>query len=151
MEMRFCMLICLCLSVGCGMPRDPDGTLLRVRGGTLRVGITENEPWTSLADRPHGTEVELIEAFARQWDGKVVWSRDSESDLMESLGRGELDVVIGGLQSSTPWVSHASLTQPYVEHEGRKLVMAVRQGENRLLLELDKFLQRQRLKGATTP
>ena len=36
------------LIAGCGIPRDPESTLDRVRGGTLRAGITASEPWTTL-------------------------------------------------------------------------------------------------------
>lgn len=37
----------LLLVGGCDLPRDPEQTFERVRGGTLRVGITARPPWTS--------------------------------------------------------------------------------------------------------
>src|SRR5690606_3054800 len=40
--------LCLCLPLvpGCDdYPRDPEGTLGRVTGGTLRVGVSEGRPW----------------------------------------------------------------------------------------------------------
>ena len=53
------------LVAGCGVPRDPETTLERVRGGTLRAGITASEPWTTLdGGQPGGVEVELVERFA---------------------------------------------------------------------------------------
>jgi len=136
-------LLALPLALGCHLPHDPEGTHLRVRGGTMRVGITENEPWTRLEpeEKPRGLEVELVQKFARQLEAEIEWVRDSESNLIERLHRGELDLVIGGLTQSTPWSDRVGLTQPYVELPDKKHVMAVPQGENRWLLELDRFLQ----------
>jgi polar amino acid transport system substrate-binding protein len=38
-------LLILAVAAGsCGIPRDPRGTLDRVRGGTLRVGVAERAP-----------------------------------------------------------------------------------------------------------
>ena len=54
-------------AAGCGIPRDPESTLDRVRGGTLRAGITASEPWTTLeGGRPGGVEVALVERFAQE-------------------------------------------------------------------------------------
>lgn len=50
MRTKFVFLAALLvpLLAGCGlkMPSDPEGTLDRVAGGTLRVGISHNPPWT---------------------------------------------------------------------------------------------------------
>src|SRR6185369_5924264 len=34
------------LVAACDLPRDSDGTLDRVRGGTMRVGVVIDTPWT---------------------------------------------------------------------------------------------------------
>ena len=40
------------------LPRDPEGTLERVRHGALRVGLVENPPWVvRTAGEPQGAEV----------------------------------------------------------------------------------------------
>ena len=39
----------LLLAASCSLPRDSDGTLDRIRGGTLRVGLAENPPWVHSA------------------------------------------------------------------------------------------------------
>jgi hypothetical protein len=49
------MVVCglsVLLTAGCGatIPTDPDGTLDRARGGTLRVGATANGPWVELRE-----------------------------------------------------------------------------------------------------
>ena len=103
----------LLLVAGCATPpEDPEGTLDRVRGGTMRVGITENDPWT-LLDGPSGVEVELVERFAEQLDADIEWTDGSEQDLFGALEAGSIDLVIGGLTSTNPYSKHATFTHPF--------------------------------------
>ena len=102
------------LPAGCGIPRDPEGTLERVRGGTLRAGITASAPWTTLeGGRPGGVEVELVERFAGELGARVEWVDGSEADLMAALEMRELDLVVGGLTADTPWQAKAAITRSY--------------------------------------
>lgn len=102
------------LPAGCGIPRDPEGTLERVRGGTLRAGITASAPWTTLEEgRPGGVEVELVERFAGELGARVEWVDGSEADLMAALEMRELDLVVGGLTADTPWQAKAAITRSY--------------------------------------
>lgn len=136
--------------VGCAepdFPRDPEGTLLRAMDGELLVGVSANPPHTEVADdgSVSGEEVQIIQAWAERIGAEVVWSVGAESVLMEELKLGELDVVIGGLASDSPWTTHAALTRPYAEvtgPDGRpgKLVIAVRMGENALQSSLERFM-----------
>jgi ABC-type amino acid transport substrate-binding protein len=127
------------------MPRDPEGTFDRVQGGTMRVGVSPQAPWTELdGDQPGGIEVALLEKFADQVDAQIEWSTGAESELLRQLKTGGLDIVIGGLEKSTPWSKEVGLTRPYLTIQDEKHVIAVRQGENRWLLELEKFLQEHR-------
>lgn len=138
------------LGAGCSepeFPKDPEGTLLRAMGGELRVGVSPNEPHTAVADdgSVSGTEVEIIEAYAASIDAEVVWVDGAESTLMEQLKQGQLDVVVGGLASDTPWKTHAALTRPYDEvtspqGKKQKLVLAAGMGENALLSSIERFL-----------
>lgn len=133
---------------GCGMqvPADPEGTLERVEGGVLRVGVTENAPWVELGanDEPSGTEPALITAFAEQHGATIEWTDGSEAELVDALDRGELDLVLGGFLEDTPWVEHAAATRPYVEDvvgdATEKHVMLVHMGENAFLVALESFL-----------
>lgn len=153
---------------GCGAyPADPDGTLERVRSGTLRVGASENGAWVELS-RPapypaagaggdnqdgtrteqdvRGSEAELVRGFAERLGADIEWTSGAEHVLAEELKHGELDLVIGGLDEKTPWAKHGGLTRPYAETRDsrgslRKHVMLVPMGENAFLLELDKFLK----------
>ena len=113
---------------GCQYPRDPDGTLERVEGGTMRVGIVAHEPWTRVEEgRLSGAEVELVRRFARDLDARVDWSEGSEEELMGALKEGDLDLVIGGLTSKTPYKKEAAITRPYVKTE---LVIGVPRGSS---------------------
>jgi polar amino acid transport system substrate-binding protein len=100
----------------CGIPRDSEGTLDRVEGGTMRVGITENPPWTDLSSgEPAGVEADLIEGFAETLQAQVEWFDGSEAELMEALEKRELDVVVGGFTADDPWAQVVTFTQPYAE------------------------------------
>jgi polar amino acid transport system substrate-binding protein len=109
-------LIALTVLGGCGIPSDPEGTLDRVQGGSMRVGIAENPPWTRLsAERPEGVEVELIEGLAAALRAEIEWIAGSPSDLLKALEAGELDVVVAGLTVDDPWAQVVTFTQPYAE------------------------------------
>ncbi|KAE8763588.1 transporter substrate-binding domain-containing protein [Georgenia thermotolerans] len=138
------------LAAGCSatIPSDPDGTLERVRGDVLRVGVSPNPPWTivTAADAPPaGTEAVLVEEFARSLDAEVEWTVGGEEALVGRLERGQLDLVVGGLTARSPWAEKAALTYRYTEAvgpEGEKElhVMAAPMGENAFLVELEHFL-----------
>lgn len=131
--------------IGCAIPRDPEGTYERVQGGTMRAGLTENEPWTRLVEgQPAGIEVDLLVGFAEQLDAEIDWTQGSEAELLERLHQGELDVVAAGLKKSTPWAKQVGLTRPYITVRGGDHVLAVRSGENRWLMELELFLEAHR-------
>jgi polar amino acid transport system substrate-binding protein len=111
----FVLLACAALCA-CQYPRDPEGTLDRVRGGTLRVGISASDPWVTLEENqpPAGVEVELVKEFAGTLDAEVEWVRGSESDLMAALEGRQLDIVIAGLTRRSIWMHSAALTRPYL-------------------------------------
>jgi polar amino acid transport system substrate-binding protein len=114
MKMLLAVVLAALLLAGCGIPRDPESTLDRVRGGTLRVGITESEPWTRLeTGQPGGVEVELVQRFAAELGARVEWAAGSEADLIAALEVRELDLVVGGLTADTPWQTKAAITRSY--------------------------------------
>lgn len=136
---------------GCSLtiPTDPDDTLTQVTGGTLRVGVSVNPPWTDFPDGtgsdPTGSEVALVEEFAGTLDAEVEWTAGSEEALVGQLERGELDLVIGGLTARSPWSEKAALTYRYTAVTGadgqQELhVMAAPMGENAFLVALERFL-----------
>jgi ABC-type amino acid transport substrate-binding protein len=140
-------VIGLLAACGVSVPTDPEGTLDRVIGGTLRVGVSPNPPWTEVTQggEPTGSEVDLVREFAATLPAEVSWTVGGEEALIKRLEAGELDLVIGGLTADTPWEKHAAITKPYAEGTGPdgkriKLVMAAPLGENAYLLRLEKFL-----------
>ena len=109
------LLAAVLLAAGCGIPRDMDSTLERVRGGTLRVGVVEREPFTRVEHgTPAGPEVELVQELAQKLGATVEWTVGAESRLMEAVSHRQLDLVIGGIAADTPYGSHVALSQPYL-------------------------------------
>ena len=101
---RLVALLCALSVVACGVPRDPEGTLDRAGGGEMRVGVSSSDPWTAWSgDEPSGVEVELVKEFAAEIDSEIFWVEGSEAEVIEALEAGELDLVIGGLTSTSPW------------------------------------------------
>jgi len=77
------------LAAGCQYPRDPDGTLDRVEGGVMRVGVTHADPWV-LADDDEpsgGAEVELVRRFARDVGARIEWVHGSEEEVVDATKR----------------------------------------------------------------
>ncbi|WP_432543958.1 transporter substrate-binding domain-containing protein [Kineococcus sp. SYSU DK002] len=115
------------LVTGCQWPRDADGTADRVRGGTLRVGIVEAEPWAaSTGPQPRGVEVRLVEELAARVDAEVAWAPGATAELVSGLHDGALDLVVGGLTAQDPWTTEVTFTRPYVT---TRSVVAVPEGE----------------------
>jgi polar amino acid transport system substrate-binding protein len=123
--MNYSLLVCRLLVVlvvsacmaGCsGLPRDQVGTLGRVQGGRLRVGLVEHPPFVMRAgDQPAGAEVELVKQFAATLGATPEWHWGGEQEHMEALEHFELDVVVGGITDQTPWSKYVGLTGPYFE------------------------------------
>ncbi len=139
------------LVAGCGgpFPKDTDGSLDRITGGVVRVGVSENPPWTEVGDDDGvtGREVDLVAGFARDRSATVEWTPGAESELVMAMARGDLDVVVGGLTSDSPWEKEVALTRPYAQEvtpdgDTEQLVMATPLGENALLVALETYLAR---------
>lgn len=129
------------------LPYDTDGSLDRITGGTVRVGVSENPPWTDVDDDDgvSGREIDLATGFATAHDATVEWTPGAESQLVEAMSDGKLDMVIGGLTADSPWQSEVALTREYTEDvtaDGDTIqrVMGVPLGENALLVALETYL-----------
>src|SRR5438270_13969486 len=87
----------------CSLPRDADGTLDRIRGGTMRVGIVVDTPWvTDSSGQAGGVEGALVRDVAQRLNAKIAWAHGEESELLEIMQHRELDLVIGGFTASSP-------------------------------------------------
>ncbi|HEX2030781.1 MAG TPA: transporter substrate-binding domain-containing protein [Actinomycetota bacterium] len=109
-------LVVLAVSLAaCGLPKDPEGTLERVRGGVLRVGAVENPPWASSRRRPVGIDVELVERLAADLDADVRWRFADAEELFRAVEVRALDLVVGGIVADDPWVPRIGASSRYAE------------------------------------
>lgn len=131
---------------GCGLniPSDPNGTFDRVSGGTLRVGISVDPPLTEVHDTgPSGPMIDLAAGFAREINATPEWSMQSEETLVKQLESGRIDLAVGSFTDQTPWSDRVGTTRGYTTIAGsasEAKVMLVPLGENKLLTELETFL-----------
>lgn len=88
----------------------------RIEGGTLRVGVIDAPPFTTVrAGRIGGLEAKLIREFAAEHDADVSFAVGTEAELVEALAGFQLDVVIGGLTRQSPYATEVALTRPYMD------------------------------------
>jgi polar amino acid transport system substrate-binding protein len=132
-------------SVACALPRDSAGTLDRVRGGAMRVGVVVDTPWTTdSAGVTGGIEAALVRSLASGLAARIEWVHGQEGNLLPSLEKRELDLVIGGLSAASPWSQRVAFTRPfYVDTLGREKkehVMATAPGENAFLVRVEQIL-----------
>jgi polar amino acid transport system substrate-binding protein len=112
------LLIAAVALAGCQFPRDVEGTLDRVEGGTLRVGVSDNEPWVNLdGPQPTGVEPEIVRRFAKTVDARVQWVQGDSEELLGALESGQIDVLIAGLTRKSELRRKLALTRPYVDTE----------------------------------
>jgi polar amino acid transport system substrate-binding protein len=118
----------LLMLAACGVPRDPEGTLERVRqAGVIRVGVT---------DGLREVERTIIEKVAREQRARVEWNDGNLEDHYEALEKYELDLVAGGISRHTPWSKKLGATRPY----DKEHVLAVPPGENAWLMTVERHL-----------
>jgi ABC-type amino acid transport substrate-binding protein len=140
LQRKLVIVAALALSA-CGIPRDPNGTAGHVQSGLLRVGVSDNPPWVQPGGgEPQGLEPDLVREFASQQHAGIQWVRNGETPLLEALEAYKLDLVVGGLDSDTPWAGKLGATRPYSQVGGKKHIWLVAPGENQFLLRLDRFL-----------
>jgi polar amino acid transport system substrate-binding protein len=131
-----------CLLVGCGIPRDAQRTSEHVeQTKRIRVGLSENPPWIIRQGRePGGIEADLVRQFAARLNATPEWHWGGEQAHMEALERFELDLVVGGLTSKTPWKKTIGMSDTFY---GRH-IFAAPPGENGWIKRLDEFLSSRR-------
>ncbi|MGV9768061.1 hypothetical protein ACWDR7_01020 [Microbacterium sp. NPDC003461] len=145
--LRVAALLAAALSLpACGLsiPADPDGTLDRVSGGTLRAGASADPGLVEVrGGEPEGPLVDLVEEFADRIDADAEWTVASEESLVTGLEEGRLDLAVGGFTDATPWSDRGGLTRGYPGipgADGRPIAVLVPLGENAMLAELEAFL-----------
>lgn len=138
------MTAAIAMTSGCGIPRDPEGTLDRITGGVLRVGVSPAPGLVqATGGEPGGPLADLVVAFADVRDAEVDWRVDSEEDLVDDLEAGELDLAIGGMTAATPWAERVSVTRGYpgiAGSGGADVAILLPLGENALQSAIERFL-----------
>jgi len=80
----------------------------------MRVGFVVDTPWvTDSAGGAGGFEPALVRALASDLGATVRWTRGQQSNLLQTLSKRELDLVVGGLAATSPWKQQVALTRPY--------------------------------------
>jgi hypothetical protein len=128
---------------GCGrIPADPDKSFDRAAERGIIAGYTVNPPWVIYdSGAVSGIEVEILKSFTNEYNFHLVWVSGSEQKLMKMLENKEIQFIIGGFTSETPWKKKkAGFTRPYFENDKEKHIIAVQQGENKLLFHFEKRL-----------
>jgi polar amino acid transport system substrate-binding protein len=147
--MRFALVpLLICLTACDVVPRDAAGAYERAINGELRVGVVADPPFTVVDDGIRGLEPDLLTGWSGRINGRIVWRSGALDELVEALHRREIDVLAAGLDARTPYKAKIAMTQPYLETLERlgqrhKHVLAVTQGESKLLFELDRYLAAQ--------
>lgn len=125
------LLVVSLVGVGCdGIPKDPDGTLDRVRAQReYRVGLiagpalgaSRQQLFLSMVSEAAGARPRI--------------QTDAAEPLLAQLEAGELDLVIGAMTPHSPWSKHVSFLPPLGEQvtaaEHLHLVAMAKNGENR--------------------
>ena len=114
-------LVFLILIACTDFPKDPRKTLERARGGTLKVGVSENYPWVIReGDVPVGVEPELVRRFAESIDAQVEWIWGSPETHFAGLEQYDLHLAITGVTKTSPWRKHLGFSEPY--HTSRVII-----------------------------
>ena len=124
---------------GCGaIPEDQSGTMLRVREeGVVRVGLVSGAETT-------GKELldALVDRSAAAAGGRPEVVEGAAEPLLVMLEAGEVDLVVGAFDKSSPWGSRVHLLPALATEErgGSEIetTAAVRHGENRWIMLLER-------------
>lgn len=137
MKWRLAFCAALTLAACDRLPRDPDGTLERVRAERVfRVGLI------AAGDAPIGAERQrnFLDRVARATGATPQLTDGASEPLLIALEEGKLDLVIGPLSPESPWVSRVALLEPIGETETPQhlaLTPIARNGENRWIMLLE--------------
>lgn len=137
------VLLCLCLAACGAYPRDAHQSSERARDA-MRVGVSHDPPYIVVSDGvPHGSEIDVITAFAKARGLRVEWVVDGHDALMEALLDHRLHMVAGGHVGQSPWVE-SSWSRKFLVTDARGHPAARRialpPGENAWQLSVDRFL-----------
>lgn len=130
----------LALAACSELPKDPDGTLERVRTSkVLRTGIILEAG--NSADSVHRR---FLRRVAGETGSQPRIITGSAEQLLPKIERGELDIVVGRFGPSTPWTTRVTIVPAAEETDEEETASAaiVRNGENRWIALVHKHAQK---------
>ncbi|MEO2063892.1 MAG: hypothetical protein ABGW97_12985 [Christiangramia sp.] len=133
--MKFYVLLAF-LVTACNFPKDPENTFENAQEHQLKIGVTENIPFTNKNEE--GKEIDFLKEFGRSEKLETEFIFGSESDLIEKLEKREIAILAGGFEKNTIWVKKAGLSRSYDSIH----VFLIPKGENKLLQHLELFIHK---------
>ena len=125
------LLVALCLLAGgcTDFPKDPDGTLDRIRSERrFTVGIVAGQAKMAALERAYVARV------AAAAGARPEVATASAEELIGRLAAGKIDLLVGEFGASSPWSRHVSFLPPLHERTTPSgnllLVPAAANGEN---------------------
>lgn len=137
------MLLLVLTGCGISVPADPDGSLQRVVGDELRVGVAAEPDISTAADQPQGPLPDLARDFAETLHANTTWTVASEESLVRMIESGEIDLALGDFSPQTPWSDRVAISRPFAAPEGTpapELVAFLPLGENAFVSEFETYL-----------
>ncbi|HEX8578344.1 MAG TPA: hypothetical protein VF655_01960 [Allosphingosinicella sp.] len=117
---------------GCdNYPRDPEGTLQRVKSERVfRVGLVAPLGAETMEAEPR----ELLRRLSERSGASPRLEQGPAEPLLDRLQKGELDLVLGRFEKKSPWSTLVTFAPPLRVEKGGKtaihLTAAMRNGEN---------------------
>jgi len=129
------LLLLLPALAGCDLPRDPQGTLDKVRGGTITVGVNADDEPADPRERA------ALERLAGDVGADLSFRVDELHTLIADLEGGRIDMIAGHIPKTTPFAEKvglsASVSRMTLGDDEVKTVFAVRKGENGFLTAVE--------------
>jgi len=131
MILRAFLFLALLAVAACGdFPRDPDGTLDRIRAQRqFKVGII-----ASAAPIGEDRQQLFLQRVSATAHAQPAIETGASESLLAKLEAGALDLVIGEMDAKTPWAKRITLLPPLGEQVGKEghthLAAMARNGEN---------------------
>lgn len=124
---------------GCGsIPRDPDGTLDRVRSQRLfRVGLIADGGSAVGASEAAA----FVAAVSRATGARPAVRQGASEPLLLDLEAGKLDLVIGAVSPKSPWAAEVAILRPIAEPTAPQHLVVTpiaRNGENGWIMLLER-------------
>jgi DNA-binding transcriptional LysR family regulator len=132
--MRYLSLFTLAVLASCNnLPRDPDGTLDRIRQQRqLTVGLVDG------ATSPQ-VVVRLLDKISHDTQAAIAIRSRAAEPLLAEVRDGKLDLIIGPFEKDSPWATDVAFGPPLAHGAGDiEIKAAMRNGENRWIMLVER-------------